>query len=66
MTATMTLPAISESLASNRSTAITVAMGDGIGPEIMTATLRILKAAGAGLDIEEIKIGESVYKQGFQ
>ncbi len=65
MTSTLTLPATGESLASNKLTAVTVAMGDGIGPEIMTATLRVLKAAGAELDIEEIKIGESVYKQGF-
>lgn len=43
---------------------ITVAQGDGIGPEIMTATLRILKAAGAALDIEEIEIGEQVYLKG--
>ena len=33
---------------------ITVAYGNGIGPEIMAATLDILKAAGANLDIEEI------------
>lgn len=46
------------------STAITVAHGDGIGPEIMKATLRILKAAGARLDIEEIEIGEKVYLSG--
>ena len=39
-------------------TAITVARGDGIGPEIMDATLRVLEAAGASLDIEEISIGE--------
>lgn len=45
--------------------AITVAKGDGIGPEIMDATLRIMKAAGAQLDIEEIEIGESVYLKGF-
>lgn len=43
---------------------IVVAEGDGIGPEIMRATLRILKAAGARLNIETIEIGESVYKQG--
>ena len=43
---------------------ITVARGDGIGPEIMDATLRILQAAGAQLDIEEIEIGEKVYLQG--
>jgi isocitrate dehydrogenase len=44
---------------------ITVARGDGIGPEIMDATLRILKAAGAKLDIEEIEIGEQVYLKGI-
>lgn len=45
-------------------TKITVAKGDGIGPEIMDATLKVLKAAGAQLDIEEIEIGEKVYLQG--
>src|SRR3954468_18946657 len=45
-------------------TAITVARGDGIGPEIMDATLRILEGAGARLDIEEIEIGEKVYLAG--
>ncbi len=43
---------------------ITVAYGDGIGPEIMTASLRILEAAGARLETETIEIGESVYNQG--
>jgi len=45
-------------------TPITVAHGDGIGPEIMEATLHILKEAGARLDIETIAIGEKVYLQG--
>jgi isocitrate dehydrogenase len=45
-------------------TPITVAHGDGIGPEIMAATLRVLDAAGAKLDIQTIQIGEQVYKQG--
>ena len=45
-------------------TPITVAYGDGIGPEIMTAALRILDAAGAQLDIETIDIGEKVYLAG--
>ncbi|MGO8671259.1 MAG: NADP-dependent isocitrate dehydrogenase [Capsulimonadaceae bacterium] len=44
--------------------AITVARGDGIGPEIMDATLHILEAAGARLAYEEIKIGEQVYLAG--
>ncbi len=43
---------------------ITVAHGDGIGPEIMAATLHILKEAGARLDIETIEIGEKVYLAG--
>src|ERR1044072_240686 len=43
---------------------ITVAHGDGIGPEIMTATLRILEAAEAPLAIETIDIGEKVYLAG--
>lgn len=47
------------------STAITVAYGDGIGPEIMHATLHILKEAGAQLDIETIEIGESVFLRGY-
>ncbi len=47
-----------------QNTPITVARGDGIGPEIMDATLNILKAAGARLDIEEIEIGEAVYERG--
>lgn len=45
-------------------TRITIAKGDGIGPEIMDATLKILKAAGAELEIDEIKAGESVYLSG--
>src|SRR5919204_5214952 len=45
-------------------TPITIARGDGIGPEIMDATLRILEGAGARLDIEEIEIGEKVYLAG--
>ncbi|MFN5911069.1 MAG: isocitrate/isopropylmalate family dehydrogenase, partial [Bacteroidota bacterium] len=43
---------------------ITIAKGDGIGPEIMDATLNILKAAGAELEYEEIEIGEKVYLSG--
>lgn len=43
---------------------ITVAHGDGIGPEIMAATLQILKGAGAELEIETIDIGEKVYLAG--
>ncbi len=43
---------------------ITVAYGDGIGPEIMTATFRVLEAAGARIEPEVIEIGEKVYLKG--
>ena len=46
-------------------TPITVAYGDGIGPEIMEATLRVLEAAGARIQIEPIEIGEKVYRRGY-
>ncbi|MBD0260141.1 MAG: NADP-dependent isocitrate dehydrogenase, partial [Cytophagales bacterium] len=46
-------------------TKITVAYGDGIGPEIMEATLRILDAAGARIEPEVIEIGEKVYMRGI-
>jgi isocitrate dehydrogenase len=45
-------------------TPITVARGDGVGPEIMDATLRILEAAGAPLHYDEIDIGEHLYHAG--
>jgi isocitrate dehydrogenase len=45
-------------------TRITIAKGDGIGPEIMDATLDILKAAGAQIALDEIQIGEKVYLSG--
>lgn len=44
---------------------VTVAKGDGIGPEIMDAVLKILDAAGAPLDIHDVEIGEKVYLKGF-
>ena len=44
---------------------ISVAFGDGIGPEIMKATLSILEAAGAGIDPEVVNIGKDVYLKGI-
>ncbi|MBT8494376.1 MAG: NADP-dependent isocitrate dehydrogenase [Deltaproteobacteria bacterium] len=44
---------------------ITLARGDGIGPEITEAVLRILEASGAPLEIDEIEIGEKVYQRGI-
>src|SRR6266566_1624787 len=48
-----------------QNTPITVAYGDGIGPEIMEATLHIIKAAGARIEIEPIEVGEKVYLRGI-
>jgi isocitrate dehydrogenase len=45
-------------------TRITIAKGDGIGPEIMDATLSVLLAAGAELEFDEIQVGEAVYLSG--
>ncbi len=44
---------------------IAVAYGDGIGPEIMAATLHVLTEAGAPLDIHQIEIGEKLYLNGI-
>jgi isocitrate dehydrogenase len=43
---------------------IAVAYGDGIGPEIMEATLHVLREAGAHLDVHRVEIGEKVYLSG--
>lgn len=43
---------------------VTVAYGDGIGPEIMEATLKVLSAAGARIAPETIEIGEKCYLAG--
>ena len=49
----------------SNNTPITVAYGDGIGPEIMDATLQIIQAAGARIDIEKVEVGEKVYLRGI-
>jgi isocitrate dehydrogenase len=43
---------------------VVLAKGDGIGPEIMDATLRILEAAGANIKPEYIEVGEKAYLSG--
>jgi len=43
---------------------ITIAKGDGIGPEIMDATIKIIKATSAKVEFEEVEIGEKVYLEG--
>ena len=43
---------------------VTVAYGDGIGPEIMQATINVLKAANAPIEYDVVEIGEKVYLGG--
>ncbi len=44
-------------------TTIAVIRGDGIGPEIMDATLQVLDALGAGLRYEFVEAGLSAYEK---
>ncbi len=53
-----------EEMETQKATKVAVARGDGIGPEIMEATLNILKAAGANIEPEFIDLGEKVYLSG--
>ncbi|SFA40830.1 isocitrate dehydrogenase [Pedobacter suwonensis] len=45
-------------------TRIAIAKGDGIGPEIVEATLSILRASGAEIQMDYVDIGEKVYLNG--
>jgi isocitrate dehydrogenase len=60
---TATLPT-GKTAASQKTHLVTVAMGDGIGPEIMRASMRVLDASGAKIAWDEIEIGEKVYLSG--
>jgi len=46
-------------------TPITIAYGDGIGPEILRAVMKILTAANAQIDPEVIEVGEKIYREGY-
>ncbi len=59
-----TLPEPRPTVAAEVRTAVTVAPGDGIGPEIMRASLDVLNAAGAKLDVETIELGRPVFERG--
>jgi len=45
---------------------ISVAKGDGIGPEIMNAVLTIFDAAGVDINYEDIGMGKKFYDQGHE
>jgi isocitrate dehydrogenase len=44
---------------------ITIAYGDGIGPEIMDSTIEILKEAKADISFNIIEVGKKIYEKGF-
>jgi isocitrate dehydrogenase len=46
-------------------TTVTALPGDGIGPEVMAATIRILDAAGAPIEWEFAEAGAEVFKKGL-
>lgn len=44
---------------------ITIAYGDGIGPEIMESVVEILKEAKANINFNIIEVGKAIYEKGF-
>ncbi|GAA5028003.1 isocitrate dehydrogenase [Marivirga lumbricoides] len=53
-----------ESASTTKPLSIVIAKGDGIGPEIMDATLKILEAANVQIDATHIEIGEKAFLAG--
>ncbi|HAN99924.1 MAG TPA: NADP-dependent isocitrate dehydrogenase [Planctomycetaceae bacterium] len=43
---------------------VVVAEGDGVGPEITRAVLKIIRAAEAPIEWEPIRVGQAIYEQG--
>ncbi len=64
MEANITQSSFTKEQAVKNKTKVAVAAGDGIGPEIMKATLDIMEAAGAAIEPEFIDVGEQVYLSG--
>lgn len=49
----------------NETKMVTIAYGDGIGPEIMESAVAILKEAGAKISFDVIEVGKNIYEKGF-
>lgn len=47
-------------------TPVTVIRGDGIGPEVVDAAMRVVEAAGAGIVWEEREAGKAAFERGLQ
>lgn len=52
------------SSAQPKRTEVAIVRGDGIGPEIMEATLRILRESGAAIEPRPVQMGEALYLAG--
>eukprot|EP00128_Syssomonas_multiformis_P007003 Colp12_sorted_trinity150504_noHs@4917 len=50
--------------AAQKALPIAVAVGDGIGPEIMNATLKIFQAARVPFNYHFVQMGKTIYQQG--
>lgn len=64
MTDTAASATAAHSATGTTSAPVTVIRGDGIGPEVVDATLRLMREAGAQLDIEDCVAGAEVFKAG--
>ena len=60
----MTAASVVQLTKTAQSSPVTVAYGDGIGPEIMEAVLKILAEAKAKIAIETIDVGQKFYEKG--
>ena len=61
---TKSAPAPESTSTAHTTVPISVIRGDGIGPEVVGAALRLMTEAGAALDIEECIAGAQVFKSG--
>ena len=61
---TKSAPATEQPTSSATTAPISVIRGDGIGPEVVGAALRLMEEAGAKLDVEECVAGAQVFKAG--
>ncbi|XDD45855.1 NADP-dependent isocitrate dehydrogenase [Leptospira sp. WS39.C2] len=55
----------SNGIEENKEAVVTLIEGDGIGPEIIQQTIRILNEAKSGLQFEKVEAGSSVYLSGI-
>ncbi len=56
---------MSAAAATTKKTTVTALPGDGIGPEVMAATMKILAAANAPIEWEMAEAGAEVFKKGI-